>query len=124
MNALAQVLTIVEAVLLIGVGSVEAFGAHTRLFQRLFGVRAEHLSALRVWLVNQGFYNIVFGLGFVAGLVIAGTGDPAAGRAVIVVLALGQAVLGVVLWVTEPQLWRGAAVQTVLPLAVAGAAML
>ena len=119
MNAIALVLAVVEALLLLGVGALEAFGSGTVLFRRTFGVRPEHLPVLRVWLVNQGFYNIVFGLGFLTGVVVALTTDPDAGRLLILVLAAAQVVLGIVLWVTEPRLWRGAAVQTLLPLAVA-----
>ena len=124
MNPIALVLTVVEGLLLIGIGVLEAFGSRTGLFRRTFGVPQEHLSVLRVWLVNQGFYNIVFGLAFLAGVVVSLTVDAAAGRLLIVVLAACQAVLGVVLLVTEPRLWRGAAVQTLLPVAVALAALL
>jgi putative membrane protein len=124
MNAVALGLAVVEGLLLIGVGWLEAFGSGTALFRRTFGVRQEHLPVLRVWLVNQGFYNIVFGLAFLVGVVVALTMDPGAGRLLIVVLAAAQAVLGVVLLSTEPRLWRGAAVQTLLPLAVAVAALL
>ncbi len=124
MNAVALVLAVVEGLLLIGVGWLEAFGSRTDLFRRMFGVRPEHLPLLRVWLVNQGFYNIVFGLGFLVGVVVAVGADPGAGRLLIVVLAAAQVVLGIVLLVTEPRLWRGAAVQTLLPLAVALAAFL
>jgi len=123
MNAVALVLAVVEGLLLIGVGWLEAFGSDTALFRRTFGVRPEQLPALRVWLVNQGFYNIVFGLGFLVGVLVAVLGDPGAARLLIVVLASGQVVLGIVLLLTEPRLWRGAAVQTLLPLAVALSAL-
>ena len=122
MNVAAQLLAIVEAMFLIGIGSIEAFGSHTRLFQRMFGVRPEHLPALRVWLVNQGFYNIVFALGFLAGALLPL--EPVAARTLLIVLAAGQVVLGVVLLATAPRLWRGALVQTALPLAVMVAALL
>ena len=122
MNAVALVLAVIEAVLLIAIGSLEAFGSRTDLFRRTFGVRPEQVPVLRVWLVNQGFYNIVFGVGFLVGVLVAVT-DAGAGRLLIVVLAAGQAVLGIVLLVTEPRLWRGAVVQTLLPLAVALAAL-
>jgi putative membrane protein len=79
---------------------------------------------LRVWLVNQGFYNIVFGLAFLVGVVVAVTADADAARLLLVVLAAAQVVLGVVLLLTEPRLWRGAAVQTLLPLAVGVAALI
>jgi putative membrane protein len=119
MDPVAVVLAVLEGLLLIGIGVLEAFGSGTSVFRRTFGVRQEHLPVLRVWLVNQGFYNIVFGLGFLVGVIVALTTDPGAGRLLIVVLAAGQAVLGIVLLVTEPRLWRGAAVQTLLSLAVA-----
>jgi uncharacterized membrane protein len=121
MTPLAVVLAIVEAAFLLAVGSVEAFGSHTRLFQRMFGVRPEHLPVLRVWLVNQGFYNIVFALGFLAAVLLPL--EPVAARTLLVVLGIGQAILGVVLFATAPGLWRGALVQTLLPLAVVVAAL-
>ncbi|MDQ4138643.1 MAG: DUF1304 domain-containing protein [Actinomycetota bacterium] len=122
MNAVAQVLAIVEAVLLIGVGSLEAFGSHTPLFQRMFGVRPEKSPAMRLLLVNQGFYNIVFALGFLVGALLPL--EPVAARTLLVVLGAGQAALGVVLFATAPKLWRGALVQTLLALAVAVTALL
>jgi uncharacterized membrane protein len=121
MNVLAQVLAIVEAVFLIGVGSIEAFGSHTRVFQRMFQVRPEQTPAMRLLLVNQGFYNIVYALGFLAAALLPL--EPVAARTVLVVLGAGQAVLGIVLLVTAPRLWRGALVQTLLPLALVAAAL-
>src|SRR3712207_1260667 len=119
MNAVALVPAVVEGLLLIGVGWLEAFGSRTALFRRTFRVRREELPVLRVWLVNQGFYNIVFGVGFLVGVCVAVSGDFNAALLLLVVLAAGQAVLGIVLLMTEPRLWLGAAVQTLLPLAVA-----
>ena len=124
MNEIALVLAVAEGLLLLGVGWLEAFGSRTDLFRRTFGVRQEHLPVLRVWLVNQGFYNIVFGLGFLVGVVVTIAADPDAGRLLLVVLASAQVVLGIVLLRTEPRLWRAAAVQTLLPLAVALSAFL
>ena len=121
MNAVAQVLAIVEGLLLLGIGSLEAFGGRTRLFPRVFGVRPESVQGLRTWVVNQGFYNIVFGLGFLVGALLPL--EAAAARTLLVVLAAGQVILGIVLFATAPRLWRGALVQTLLPLAVLIAAL-
>ncbi len=116
MHAVAQVLAVVEGLLLIGIGSLEAFGSGTALFRRAFGVPRDQLPALRVWLVNQGFYNIVFGLAFLVGALLPL--EPVAARTLLVVLAACQILLGIVLLATEPRLWRGALVQALVPLGV------
>lgn len=121
MNAVAVVLAVVEAAILIGIGALEAFGSRTRLFPRVFGISPDAVPGLRTWVVNQGFYNIVFGVGFLAGALLPL--EPVAARTVLVVLAAGQVVVGIVLFATAPRLWRGALVQTLLPFAVLIAAL-
>lgn len=87
----------------------------------MFGVRPDSVPGLGIWVVNQGFYNIVFGLGFLAGALLPL--EPVAARTLFVVLAAGQVVVGIVLFATAPRLWRGALVLTLLPLAVLIAAL-
>jgi putative membrane protein len=124
MNAVAQVLAVVEALLLLGVGSVEAFLSRERRFQRMFRMRPGQEAAVRPWAINVGFYNIVFGVAFLVGAALSTGTDPLAGRTLIVVLAAAQVVLGIVLFVTERRLWRAALVQTLLPLALIAATLL
>jgi uncharacterized membrane protein len=124
MNLVAQVLAIAEALLLIGVGVLEAFFYRDQRFYRIFLIRPENYSAVRLWTVNVGFYNIVYGLSFIAAVVLAYTFDVTAARTLLVVLGVGQAILGIVLWVSQPKLWSSAIGQFSLPAAVTIAALI
>ncbi|WP_157155906.1 MULTISPECIES: DUF1304 family protein [unclassified Diaminobutyricimonas] len=124
MNAVVQVLAIVEGLLLIGIGVLEAFFYRDQRFYRMFRIRPEHHKAVRLWTVNVGFYNIVYGLSFFAAVIIGYAVDEMAARTLLVVLGVGQAILGVVLWVSEPKLWLSAIAQMVLPAAIVVAALM
>jgi uncharacterized membrane protein len=123
MNAVAQVLAIIEGLLLISIGVLEAFFYRDQRFYRMFRIRPEHYRAVRHWTVNVGFYNIVYGLSFFATVVINYTVDETAARTLLVVLGVGQVILGAVLWVSEPKLWRASIGQMAVPAAVVIAAL-
>jgi putative membrane protein len=124
MNAVAQLLAILLGLMLILIGVSEAFFHTDRRFQRTFGLHAEDVPAVRTWAINVGFYNMVFGVSLLVGVALSYGGDPAAARTLVGVLAAGQAVLGLVLFATDRRLWRGALVQTLLPIAVIVATLL
>jgi putative membrane protein len=111
-NAVAQVLAVLDGILLIGVGIVESFFYRDRRFYPFFRIREEDQAAVRVWAVNQGFYNMVFGVGLLLGVVLVNTGAGTAGRTLVLFAAACHVVLGIVLIVSEPRLWRGGVAQS------------
>jgi len=91
-----------------------------RLGRRTFGVRAEDSDAVRVWALNQGWYNLFLGVGAIAasiaGLfwwnsILAVIAAPIA--AFTAFCMLGAAV---VLVASNPRMLRGALIQGLAPL--------
>ena len=124
MKTAAVVLAVLEGILLVGVGTLEAFFFRKPQLYPMFLIRPEDHRAVRLWTVNVGWYNICSGLVIVVGLVLAATASADIGRAVVLTICAMQVVLGVVLVLTEAKLWRGAVGQTLLPLAVILTALL
>ncbi|WP_210508451.1 DUF1304 family protein [Naasia sp. SYSU D00057] len=108
MNAVAQILAVVLGLMLIAVGILESFFyRNPRLFP-IFRIRPDDQRAVRLWVINQGFYNMTYGVGALVGVILANTGQEAVGRALVLFVAAAHVVLGIVLVVSEPKLWRGA----------------
>ncbi|GAA1886890.1 hypothetical protein GCM10009715_36260 [Paeniglutamicibacter psychrophenolicus] len=124
MNAAALILAILEGILLLGIGTLEAFFFRKPQLYPIFLIRPEDHRAVRLWTVNVGWYNICSGLAIAVGLVLAATASADSGLAVVLTICAMQVVLGVVLVMTEAKLWRGAVGQALLPLAVILAAVL
>ncbi len=118
MNLVAQILAVLLGVMLIAVGILESFFYRNPRLYRIFRIRPEDRRAVRLWAVNQGFYNMVFGVGSIVGVILGVTGAVVAGRTLVLFVAACHVVLGVVLWVTEPKLWRSAVGQAGVPVAV------
>ncbi len=118
MTALALVLAFVLGLLLIGFGVIEAFFSRSKRFFPLFRIRDEHAPAVRIWTINVGFYNIVWGLGIIVGAILATVGEVVVGKTMVLFVAAAMIVLGLVLLLSDPRLWRGAAVQGGLGLIV------
>jgi putative membrane protein len=118
MNTAAQVLTIVVALVLIGVGSLEAFAFRNQRFHRIFLFRPEDTEVVRLWAVNAGFSDIVWGLGAFSGVLLVNLGQEEAGRALVIFVSIAMILLGFVLLFTELRLWRTAAAQVLLPVLV------
>lgn len=118
MNAAALILAILEGLLLLGIGTLEAFFFRKPQLYPIFLIRPEDHRAVRLWTVNVGWYNICSGLAVAVGLVLSATASADIGGAVVLAICAMQVVLGVVLVLTEAKLWRGAVGQSLLPLAV------
>ncbi len=118
MNLIAQILAVLLGLMLIGVGILESFlYKHPRTFP-IFRIRPEDQRAVRLWAVNQGFYNMVFGVGSIVGVILVNTGEVVVGRTLVLFVAASHIVLGIVLGVTEPKLWRSAVGQAGVPVLV------
>lgn len=118
MNVAAQVLAVLEGITLIAVGVGEAFFYGHPRFRSLFRVKPEDAAAIRLWATNVGFYNMVFGLAVLVGVVTLNTGYPVVGRTLIFMVCISQFVGGIVLAFVEPKMWRTAVFQGSLPLLI------
>ena len=118
MTVAAYVLAALFGVMLIAVGAAEAFFYRDQRFHRLFLIRPEDVGAVRLWTINVGFYNIVWGLGALAGVMIAAGGSPVTGETIIAFTCIAHVILGAVLWFSVRRLWQSALAQSVLPLVV------
>ena len=118
MNAVAQVLAVLVGLTIIGVGTLEAFFFRNQRFHSIFLIKPEDAEAVRLWVVNQGFYNIVWGLGALVGVLLLNVGDPVAGATLVFFVSGAHVIFGIVLGVTEPRLWMSMIAQSLLPLVV------
>jgi len=123
MNLVAQIFAVIAVLF-----HVFAFVLETVLFRSpraqafLLG-RPEPSPAVRLWAFNQGFYNLFLAAGPVAGLIAAGTGHDAVGRALVVYSCAFMAACGLVLFASDRRLWRGAIGQSGPPLVALVAAL-
>jgi len=118
MTGVAYLLAVIFGLVLITVGIAEAFYFRDPRFHKLFLIRPQDEAAVRLWTINLGFYNMVWGLVLIAGVFIAAGGRTASGEAIIVFTCIAHVVLGVVLWFSERRLWQSALAQAILPLIV------
>ena len=82
----------------------------------LMKVTSETLPAVRVWSLNQGFYNLFLALGMFAGLICVLLQKREAAGALVGFTGLFMMGAGVVLKFTVPQLRRGFFIQFFPPL--------
>lgn len=118
MNAVPQVLAVLLGVVLIGVGSLEAFQYRNQRWFSMFRIRPDEADAVRLWVVNLGFYNIVYGLGAIAGVILTWAGLPSAGTGIVVFVCISHIVLAAVLLAVDRRLWRNSVYEAILPIAV------
>ncbi|WP_033293540.1 DUF1304 domain-containing protein [Amycolatopsis jejuensis] len=126
MNVVAQVFAGVAVLV-----HLLAFTWEVLLFERpgvhagIFRIPAENLPATRLWSFNIGWYNLFLAGGPVTGLVLLHTGDPTAGRVLVLYSCAFMMLAGIALGVSDLlALSRprgagrgGALAQTVPPLA-------
>ncbi len=93
---------------------------------RRFGLAsAEQASVVRPMAFSQGFYNLFLALGVLAGLLLVATGNPVAGKAVVIFACAAMVGAGAVLLVTNRRFLVSAAIQAGPPLlALVGTALL
>lgn len=118
MNTVAQVFAVVAGLLHVAIWVMESLVFSRPALHRLFRVRPEHVSVVRPWAVNQGFYNLFLGVGAIGGVMTLHLGDETVGRTLVLFCCACMVAAGVVLVFSERRLWRGALVQVVPPLVV------
>ena len=76
----------------------------------------EQADIVRPMALNQGFYNLFLAVGVLVGLGLVATGNPDAGRAIVLFACLCMVGAGLVLIATDRRLLRAALLQLVPPL--------
>jgi putative membrane protein len=118
MNWIAQVLAVVVGLVVMGVGALEAFQFRNPRYYSIFLIRQQDWDAVRLWVVNLGFYNIVLGLGILVGVLVLNVGDVTVGATMVIFGCAVHVIQGVVLGVTEHKLVSSGVAQALPPLVV------
>lgn len=119
MTGLIQVLGVIFGVLLILVGVLESFFFRDQRLHRLFLIKPEDTEAVRMWTFNLGFYNMIWGVGAIAGAIMLTGPEPAAGWSLLLFTCVGHVLLGIILVVSERRLWASAIAEALLPAVIA-----
>ena len=123
MNVVAQVLAVLVGLTIIAVGVIEAFFYRNPRFFSILRIRPEDTGAVRLWTVNQGFENMIWGAGLLLGVVLLNVGDPVMGSTLVYFVCIAHVLLGIVLGFSEPKLWKSSILQSLPPLLVIVAAL-
>ena len=123
MNAVAQVFAVMAGLIHVGVFITESFLFTHPRFSSLFLTRGEDVAVVRLWAVDQGWYNLFLAAGALGGVVLVHTWDERAGRTLAMFACGCMVVAGVVLFVSERRLWRGSLGQAVPPLIAVAASL-
>ncbi|MGP0222195.1 DUF1304 family protein [Paenarthrobacter sp. NCHU4564] len=115
MNLLSQLLAGLTALTLLSVGTLEIFFHGDQRFHRLFLIKPPDVAAVRMWAMNVGAYNIVYGIGIAVGLWMVNFGNAAGGVAIVLFCCASHVFLGFWLWVTERRLLTSAIGQALIP---------
>ncbi|WP_115788845.1 DUF1304 family protein [Arthrobacter silvisoli] len=119
MTGAIQILGVVFGAVLIVVGVLESFFFRDQRFHSIFLIEPKDTAAVRLWTVNLGFYNMVWGAGAITGALLLGGANHQAGHAVLLFACVAHVILGIVLVVSERRLWVSGIGQSLLPLVVA-----
>jgi len=112
-SVFAQVVAVAMGCCLVVVFVLESFLFRRPELYPLFLIEPADTRAVRMWAVNQGFYNLCFAAAALTGVVLLHTGDATVGRTLVLFASASMAVLGVVLFVSERRLWASALAQAV-----------
>ncbi len=119
MTGTIQILGVVLGAVLIVVGVLESFFFRNQRFHSIFLIEPKDTAAVRLWTVNLGFYNMVWGVGAIIGALLLGGANHQAGHAVLLFACVAHVILGIVLVVSERRLWVSGIGQSLLPLVIA-----
>jgi putative membrane protein len=116
MSAVTQIFAV-----LAGLVHVAAFVMESLLFrrpavQRLFLGHDRVEPGVYLWAFNQGFYNLFVAAGAIGGVIAYHLADATVGKALTLYACAFMVGAGVVLYVSDRRLWRGAVGQAGPPL--------
>ena len=125
MNLVSQVFALLAAVTHLVVGVLERF-FYDRTAVRVFLTTSDaDAREVTLWRSGVAVYNLLLGLGLVAGVVALHVGGSTAGRTLILYLCASLIASALAFAVSFPRLWRGALGQGLPPaLALLAAAVL
>ncbi|WLW52043.1 DUF1304 domain-containing protein [Streptomyces sp. YU58] len=115
MNTVTQVFALLAALIHLVVGTLERFFYGRPAIRVFLTTSPADAPEVTLWRSGVAVYNILLGLGLVAGVVALHTGDTTVGRTLIVYLCASLIVSAVVFLVSFPRLWRGALGQGLAP---------
>jgi putative membrane protein len=115
-NAVTQIFAI-----LAGLFHVAAFAMESLLFrrpqvQRIMVGHSNVEPGVFIWAFNQGFYNLFLAVGAIGGIIVYHAGQATVGRTLTLFSCGCMAAAGLVLYISDRRLWRGALGQAVPPL--------
>ncbi|HZX06325.1 DUF1304 family protein [Kribbella sp.] len=105
MSTAAQILAIAIAVMLASVWLMESFFYRNPRLYPLFLLERRDFDAVRLWIVNLGFYNLTTGVALALGVVLVRSGHVPQGEALVAFTAGQHVFLALVLLATERRLW-------------------
>ncbi|WP_225805492.1 DUF1304 domain-containing protein [Streptomyces sp. NK15101] len=114
MHIVSQVFALIAAAVHVFVWPLESFLYSRRAWVREFltGSTAD-APEVRLWRFNVGFYNLFLAGGMIAGFVALHLGHETVARSLILYVAAFMTGGGLMLFVSDPKLWRGALGQAV-----------
>lgn len=117
MSTLAQIIAGLMALVLIVMWVLEAFFYRARALYPILSIEPGDESAVRMWAINVGHYNLCYAVGILSGLWLVNTGSLDAGRALVIFCLASHVLLGLVLVTTNRKLWLSAVGESGLSLA-------
>ncbi|AXE88811.1 DUF1304 family protein [Streptomyces sp. Go-475] len=115
MNVVTQAFALLAALIHLVVGVLERFFYHRPAVRLFLTTSTADAPEVTLWRSGVAVYNVLLGLGLLAGVVALHTGDETAGRALVLYLCGFLVVSAVVFAVSFPRLWRGALGQGLAP---------
>lgn len=118
MNVVSQVFVLVAAAVHVAVWPLESFLYGRPQVRVLLTGSTADAPEVRLWRFNVGFYNLFLALGLIAGFVALHLGHETVGRTLIIYLSFFMIGGGIMLFVSDPKLWRGSLGQALPPTVV------
>jgi len=116
MSAITQIFAVLAGLVHVAVFVMESLLFRRPWVQRGVLGRAGADPGVVIWAFNQGFYNLFVAAGAIGGVIAYHAGHATAGRALTLYACGFMAAAGVVLFISDRGLWRGALGQSVPPL--------
>ncbi|MDQ0843015.1 MULTISPECIES: DUF1304 domain-containing protein [unclassified Streptomyces] len=118
MNVVSQVFVLVAAAVHVAVWPLESFLYGRPQVRVLLTGSTADAPEVRLWRFNVGFYNLFLALGLIAGFVALHLGHETVGRTLIIYLSFFMIGGGIMLFISDPKLWRGSLGQALPPAVV------
>jgi putative membrane protein len=114
------VFAVLAAAIHLYIFALESLLFRRRFAWRTFGLRSQQdAETIRLWALNQGFYNLFLAIGAIVGVLLTFSDDAVvigAGTGMVVLSTGSMVAAAVVLLAARPTLLRAAAVQGLAPL--------